>query len=441
VTPEVLAAELTWTGRRFETGVRVAVGTDGRIAAVERGGGGDEGSPPGELRRLSRRALLPGFVNAHSHAFQRGLRGLGETFPAGAGDFWSWREEMYGLVARLYRERLYELCLAAFREMRAAGITTVGEFHYLHHDDPARRDFAFDEVVLAAAAAAPIRIVLLEVFYASGGIGKPLSGAQQRFATPDPTAFWAQVDRLGGSLAAGGTQTLGCVAHSIRAAAPRQIAELHAEARRRGLPFHMHVEEQRQEIADCRAAYGGPPMAVLLDALEIDDGFTAVHCTHTEPEHLRRFAEAGGNVCVCPLTEANLGDGVPPLAAVPAARSRLCLGSDSNARISMLEEARWLEYGQRLAGERRGALRDEAGRLGPVLLAAATENGARALTVDAGAVVPGRWADFVTVDLDHPGLAGADPGHLAEALVLGCGDGVLDATCLAGRWQTRTDFG
>jgi formimidoylglutamate deiminase len=438
VTPEVLEADLTWTGGRFETGVRVTVGADGRIAAVEPGGG--ERSGRGEPRRLSRRALLPGFVNAHSHAFQRGLRGLGETFPAGAGDFWSWREEMYALVARLYRERLYELCLAAFREMRAAGITTVGEFHYLHHDDPARYDFAFDEVVLAAAAAAPIRIVLLEVFYASGGIGRPLAGAQQRFATPDPAAFWAQVDRLGGRLAAGGSQTLGCVAHSIRAAEPRQIAELHAEARRRGLPFHMHVEEQRQEIADCRAAYGAPPMAVLLDALEVDDRFTAVHCTHTEPEHLARFAEAGGNVCVCPLTEANLGDGVPPLAAVPAARSRLCLGSDSNARISMLEEARWLEYGQRLAGERRGALRDEAGRLGPVLLAAATGNGARALAVGAGAVAPGRWADLVTVDLDHPRLAGAEPGHLAEALVLGCGDGVLDATCLAGRWQPRSDF-
>ena len=226
----------------------------------------------------------------------------------------------------------------------------------------------------------------------------------------------------------------------MRAVTPRQIADLHAEARRRGLPFHMHVEEQRQEIADCEAAYRRRPMALLLDELEIDAGFTAVHCTHTAPDDLERFVAAGGNVCVCPLTEANLGDGIPPLAAVPAARDRLCLGSDSNARISMLEEARWLEYGQRLAGERRGVLRDGRGRFAAGLLAAATANGAGALAVEAGAVAPGLWADFVTVDLDHPQLAGSEPGHLAEALLLGCGDGVLDETCLAGRWHPCAAF-
>ena len=189
---------------------------------------------------------------------------------------------------------------------------------------------------------------------------------------------------------------------------------------------------------------------MLLDELAIDDGFTAVHCTHTEPAHLERFAAAGGNVCVCPLTEANLGDGLPPLAAVvaarPGARDRLCLGSDSNARISMLEEARWLEYGQRLAAERRGVLHDrgpqgDQGHLGPPLLAAATAHGARALAVDAGRIAAGRWADLVTVDLDHPHLAGATPEHLAEALLLGCGHEVLDATCLGGRWDVCAGFG
>jgi cytosine/adenosine deaminase-related metal-dependent hydrolase len=160
-----LAAELTWTGERFATGVVVAVDSDGRIAAVEEGGAGEEGgADDATVERLPRRALLPGFVNAHSHAFQRGLRGRGERFPAGAGSFWSWREEMYALVGALDRERLFDLSLAAFREMRAAGITAVGEFHYLHHDDADAADFAFDEVVLAAAAAAPIRLVLLETY-------------------------------------------------------------------------------------------------------------------------------------------------------------------------------------------------------------------------------------------------------------------------------------
>jgi len=433
---QVLAADLTWTGAGFEAGVRVEIDAAGRIAALARRQPGAGDDAVGEnLTRLPRRALLPGFVNAHSHAFQRGLRGLGETFPAAAGDFWSWREEMYALVARLYEERLYDLCLAAFREMRDAGITAVGEFHYLHHHDPDRLDFVFDEVVLAAAAAAPIRIVLLEVYYASGGIGRPLAGAQRRFATPSPDLYWRQMDHLAGRLAADGSQSLGAVAHSIRAATPAEIAALHAEARRRGLPFHMHVEEQRQEIDACRAAYGERPMALLLDGLEISDAFTAVHCTHTEPAHLERFVAAGGNVCVCPLTEANLGDGIPPLAAVAAARRRLCLGSDSNARISMLEEARWLEYAQRLAGERRGALRDDAGRVGPVLLAAATSGGARALGLDGGEIAAGRWADLVAVDLDHPSLAGAEADSLLDALLLGGADGALAASCVGGRWR------
>jgi formimidoylglutamate deiminase len=430
-----LEAELTWTGTGFEPGVRLQVDAAGRLAAVTRGQAAPSAAGREEpVTRLPRRALLPGFVNAHSHAFQRGLRGRGETFPAGAGDFWSWREEMYGLVSRLTEERLYELCLAAFREMRAAGVTAVGEFHYLHHRDADGLDFAFDDVVLAAAAAAPIRVVLLEVFYATGGIGEPLVGAQRRFATPSPAAYWRQVDRLAGRLAADGSQTLGAVAHSIRAATPAQIAELHTEARRRGMPFHMHVEEQRREIAACRSAYGASPMALLLDALEISDAFTAVHCTHTAPDDLERFTAAGGNVCVCPLTEANLGDGIPPLAAVTAARHRLCLGSDSNARISMLEEARWLEYAQRLAGEGRGVLRDETGNLGPVLLAAATAHGARALGLDAGEIAAGRWADLVAVDLDHPSRAGAEADTLLDALLLGAADGAVAASCVGGRW-------
>ena len=451
----VLEADLTWTGRRFEAGVRVTVGEDGRIADVTRGGADvTAGDEPAPVRRLPGRALLPGFVNAHSHAFQRGLRGRGETFPAEAGDFWSWRQEMYGLVSRLDRDTLFDLNLAAFREMRAAGITTVGEFHYLHHADPAERDFAFDEVVLAAAAEAPIRIALLEVFYAHGGIGEggrpePLAGGQLRFATPDEDAYWRQMDRLGSVVEANPLQSLGAVAHSIRAATPDQVARLHAEARRRGLPFHMHVEEQVREIETCTAAYGAPPMALLLDRLELGSGgagrFTAVHCTHTEPDHLRRFLAAGGHPCVCPLTEANLGDGIPPLAALwqdgGGDAGRLCLGSDSNARISMLEVARWLEYGQRLAAQRRGVLRagrgHGEGEVAPGLLATATTGGASSLGIDAGRIEAGAWADFVTADLGHPRLAGSDADTLAAALIFGGGDSVLAESCLAGDWSDR----
>ncbi|HEX2253705.1 MAG TPA: formimidoylglutamate deiminase [Thermoanaerobaculia bacterium] len=428
--PGVLAAELTWTGERFAPDVLVEVGTDGRIVRVLRG----ERPPAGRaVTRLPRRALLPGFVDAHSHAFQRGLRGRGESFPAGAGSFWTWREEMYALVEGLDAAALHDLSLRAFREMRAAGITAVGEFHYLHHENPERADFRFDEVVLAAAAAAPIRIVLLQAYYETGGPGQPLAGGQRRFACASPQQYWRQMDHLAGRLGADGTQTLGAVAHSLRAAPPETVAALHREARRRGLVFHLHLEEQRREIEEIEAAYGRRPMALLLDELAVGPELTAVHCTHTSAADLARFAATGANACLCPLTEANLGDGLPALDAAPGLH--LCLGTDSNARISMAEEARWLEYGQRLAGERRGALRDANGRVAPVLMAAATRGGARALGLPAGDLVPGHWADFALLDLDHPSLARADAGTLAAAFLFGAGNAAVTASAVAGRWD------
>lgn len=432
--------ELLWTGQGFESGVRIRVGEDGRIAEV----GKTEGPGPRGLRRFPGVALLPGFVNAHSHAFQRGLRGYGETFPAGAGSFWTWREAMYRLVQRLDRESLHGLCVQAFREMRAAGITTVGEFHYLHHDDPEAHDGAFDEVVLDAAAEVGIRIVLLQTFYAAGGIERELLEGQARFATPSVEDYWYRIDQLTERIEGSdrGLQSLGAVAHSIRAATPDQIEALYVEAQRRDLPFHMHVEEQQREIEDCVEAYGQRPMELLLERLQITSTFTAIHCTHTPVEDIARFVAAGGTVCICPLTEANLGDGLPTLTpdedpdALSPAVYRLALGSDSNARISMLEEMRWLEYGQRLKTEGRGILREDEGSISRTLLEAATVGGARALNLSVGDLEPGNWADLTAVDLQHPTLADSDADTLLDALVFGCGNEVIAGTCIAGRWES-----
>ncbi len=419
---EVVEADLAWVGEGFRAGVQVRVDGDGRIAEV-----GALGLAPTE--RLTGRALLPGFVSAHSHAFQRGLRGKGERFPEGSGSFWSWREAMYALVGGLDPERFLDLTTQAFRELRAAGVTTVADFHYLHHAGPGL-DFALDELVLKAARAAGIRLALLETYYRTGGIGRPLEGPQRRFATPSPDRFWRQVDRLA-PLLDPATQSLGVAVHSLRAATPDEISDIAAEARRRGLVVHMHVEEQRREIDDCVAAYGRRPLALLLDTLELGPHFTAVHCTHSLPSHLELFFATGATACICPLTEANLGDGIPPLSA----SARLCLGSDSNARISLLEEMRWLEYAQRLRTETRGHLRDPQGAVSPTLLAAATTGGARSLGVAAGAIQPGLWADFVAVDLAAPSLAGHDPATLLDALLLGAPDDVIAATCVGGRWR------
>lgn len=453
-----IEAELTWTGERFERGVRITVDGEGRIAAVGRPAADDDGAAAEDgtaVERLENRAVLPGFVNAHSHAFQRGLRGRGETFPnqptgpagtVGMGSFWSWREAMYSLVESLDRDRFRELTLRAFREMRSAGITTVGEFHYFHHGKGGAPDYAFDEAVIEAAAEAGVRLVLLQTYYREGGPGRPLEPAQRRFRSDSVPAFVEQLDRLAELVSGAGSPgaSLGVVAHSIRAAPPDDVAALFEEAVRRDLPFHMHVEEQVREIVECASAYGSRPLELLIGRLSLDRPevarrFTGVHCTHTDPADMARFAGAGGNVCICPTTEANLGDGIADLPGILAAGGRLSLGTDSNARISMLEEARWLELVQRLARERRGVARDETregGRVATTLLDAATANGARALGVPAGALRPGAWADLVAFDLGHPELAGWDEETLLESIFLGASDRTIAGTFVGGSWAS-----
>jgi formiminoglutamate deiminase len=426
MNPSVLEADLTWTGDRFEPGIQVAIGEDGRIEAV-----GDLGAPN---LRLKDGALLPGMVSAHSHAFQRGLRGRGETFPAGAGSFWSWREAMYGLVGRLDAKEFRALCLQTFREMRAAGITTVGEFHYFHHLNPDATDYAFDELVLAAAAEAGIRIALIEVYYRTGGVGQPLEGPQRRFGSPSPEVYWEQMDRLTSRLDAR-RESLAASVHSLRAASLEDLAAIYEEARRRDLPFHIHVEEQRREIDDVFAYYGQRPMALLLETLGTATDVTAVHCTHTDAEEMDRFLAAGGTVCLCPLTEANLGDGI---AAVPRARptsGAFCLGSDSNARISLIEEMRWLEYAQRLATEIRGLLRNEEGNVARILFEVASAGGAKSLGIETGRIEPGLWADFAAIDLEASSLAGWTPETLLESILFGATEEVVTATCVGGEWM------
>lgn len=385
-------------------------------------------------RHLRDQILLPGFVNAHSHAFQRGLRGRGETFTAGRGSFWSWREAMYSLVESLDVDRVRELSRQAFAEMRDAGITTVGEFHYIHHADVSARDYAFDAVVLGAARDVGIRIALIMTYYEAGGFEQPLAGGQLRFATPTLESFFARVDALCNQLDER-TQSLAVAGHSIRAVPIERLATLHEGAVQRGLPFHMHLEEQRKEIADCEAALGDRPLEIVLRELPTDAAITAVHATHTPAATLEKLLARGGQVCMCPLTEANLGDGIADVPSMNAADHGICLGTDSNARISMLEEMRWLEYVQRLRLEQRGVCCDATGNVGPRLLESATVNGAGSLNVKAGKIAAGCVADFCVIDRNHASLAFCDDGALANAICLGAADDAIRATCVGGNWR------
>jgi formimidoylglutamate deiminase len=425
---QIIEADWTWTGARFERDVQVVVSPGG---VIERVGAFSERP----TLRLAHQALLPGFINVHSHAFQRGLRGRGETFPQGAGSFWTWREAMYALVDSMTSERLYELTCQAFSEMLACGITTVGEFHYVHHD-ASGKGFTLDDAILQAAHDVGIRLVLLQTYYRTGGVNQPLTGGQLRFACHSTDEYWKQFDRLAAHLRSD-RQTMGAVAHSIRAASIDEIAELHGTARRRGLLFHVHVEEQQKEIDDCVAAYGQRPMALFLDRLAIDETFTAIHCTHTAADELRRFLAAGGNVGLCPISEANLGDGIADIPTMHAHPGQVCIGTDANTRASMTDELRWVEYAQRLKHQRRGVCRDDEGQVGRSLFEQATVNGARSLGLCAGAIEPGRHADLFTLDLHAPSLTGWTPESLVDAFIFGAADGVVCSTCVGGRWTSH----
>lgn len=446
----ILEACLTWHRGGFQTGLQVEVLPDGRIGRIGLGLGA-------ATRRFPAGALLPGLINAHSHAFQIGLRGRVERFapwgaatPSAAGsgadraggptgkaveDFWTWRGEMYALVESMTPERLYELSLRAFREMLAGGITTVGEFHYLHQLDEGF-DYLLDDAVLSAARDSGIRTRFLEAYYARGGFGRPLSPAQRRFASPDPATYWKQMDRLAGSLD-GSLLSLGAVVHSVRAANWGELREIYDEAARRALPFHIHVEEQPAEIEDSLRDSGRRPMEWIVSELAVGPRMTAIHCTHTRPEDMARYLRMGGNVCLCPSTEANLGDGFcGVLEDVLAVPERLSLGSDQGGRLCFFEEMRWLEYGQRLLHRRRGVLADGGGRVALRLFEAATAGGARALDLPIGRIESGRHADFCVIDLAAPILADRTPEDLLERMVFCGGPSLIADRCVGGKWLT-----
>jgi formimidoylglutamate deiminase len=235
------------------------------------------------------------------------------------------------------------------------------------------------------------------------------------------------------------TQSIGVAAHGLRTVPLVELAELHAEARRRELVFHVPVAEQRHDVEQCIAHYGKRPLELLLDTLRVDRRVTVAHATHAAPDDLARLFAAGGNLCLAPLTEHNLGDGLISTESIRGLPDHLSVGTAGNARISMLEELRALEFAHRVRTETRGIFRDESGRVSKTLLEIATRGGARALGVETGRIYPGYWADFVAIDLTHPSIEGCDELSLLDAVILGAGDEIITATCVGGKWTDHRE--
>ncbi|WP_308189698.1 formimidoylglutamate deiminase [Nocardioides sp. cx-169] len=349
---------------------------------------------PGETHRLPG-LTLPGLANCHSHAFHRALRGRTQRE---RGTFWTWREQMYALAGRLGPDSCFALARATYGEMAAAGITSVGEFHYLHHqpdgtpyDDPN----AMGHALVAAAREAGVRIALLDTCYLSSGFGAPPRGAQVRYCDGDAERWAARVARLRPD----DTTVVGAAIHSVRAVPDDQLRTV-VEASA-GRPLHVHVSEQTAENDDCVAAYGATPTQLLAEHGVLGPLTTAVHATHLTEDDVARLGGTGTHACLCPTTERDLGDGVGPSRHLRDAGSPLTLGSDSHAVVDLFEEMRAVELDERLATRTRGHW------AAAELLAAATATGHASLGfADAGAIAVGQRADLVTVDTASPRTAG-----------------------------------
>jgi formiminoglutamate deiminase len=415
--------ELAWLGgEAADEGVVIEVDGE-RIAGVET----DVAAPPPGATHLDG-ITIPGLANAHSHAFQRALRARTH---AGRGDFWAWRAAMYELASRLNPDLYLALARATYGEMALAGITCVGEFHYLHHrpdGTPYADPNAMGRVLMQAAREAGIRITLLDACYLHGGIGEELTGAQQRFGDGDAER-WAQ--RVA-ALAGGDGVRIGAAIHSVRAVDPGSAATVAAWAGERDAPLHAHVSEQPAENEASRRAYGATPTAVLAEADALGERFTAVHGTHlTEPD-VRLLSLAHTTCCLCPTTERDLADGIAGAERLRSAGIELALGSDSHAVIDLFEEARAVELDERLASGERG--RNPAA----ALLRAATESGHECLGwTDAGRLAPGAMADLVTLALDTPRLAGTGRREAADAVAFAASAADVRGLIVSGREVVR----
>ncbi|MEU2155759.1 formimidoylglutamate deiminase [Streptomyces sp. NPDC019396] len=419
--------EHAWLDTNVEPGVVIET-AGGRIKAVTTG---VAPPPPGAV--VLRGLTLPGLANAHSHAFHRALRGLVQV---GSGTFWTWREFMYQVASRLTPDSYHALARAVYAEMALAGVTAVGEFHYLHHAPggaPYADPNAMGEALIAAAADAGIRITLLDTAYLSSGMkdkhsGKAPNQHQLRFSDGTADAWAARVSQLKD----GELVRIGAAIHSVRAVPADQLPSVAAWAADRGAPLHVHLSEQTAENDACVAVHGCTPTRLLADHGVLGPRTTGVHNTHLTDDDISLLGSTGTGTCMCPTTERDLADGIGPAVALGRAGSPLSLGSDSHAVIDLLEEARAMELNERLRSRTRGHWTAAA------LLRAATADGHAAIGwEDAGSLEAGALADFTTIALDSVRTAGPVPRLGAETAVFAATAADVRHTVVAGRQVVR----
>jgi len=377
---------------------------------------------------LSNHAILPGFANAHSHSFQRVIRGRTEWSHRGqSDDFWSWRDAMYHAANRLSPKIFEAIAEWTFVEMIKAGVTVVGEFHYVHHQPngtPYDNVAELSERVIAAAQRLGLRLTHMPVAYARGGFRRPLVKEQSRFTFDEPHGYLQLVDQLRTRYQHDSIISIGMAPHSVRAVDQAWLTECAQATKSWQTPTHIHACEQERELEECAEEYGKSPIELLADLHLLTERTTLVHGTHLTETDLDLIGASNALVCGCPTTEANLGDGFLPSVALLERKVRICLGSDSNAQIDLCQEARFVEMQQRLQLRQRnvlarftnlpGAIERTADVIWPML----TQHGYQSLGWDGGELAKGEVADFIVVDLSHPSLLGVSPADLRDTLIL-----------------------
>ena len=400
---------------------------DGRIESIEP----DAAREPGED---SLGIVIPGFANAHSHAFQRALAGHTEyRGPAGTDNFWTWRTRMYALASRIDSVALTAIARQLYMEMLATGYTSVAEFHYLHNE-PGTEDVSdtMFEAVAAAADDCGIRLTYVPVLYERAGFEEPEpTPTQRRFAlsAAQLVDHYERVSKL-----CGATLQTGIGVHSLRAVSATSLEMIAGIAERDDVPMHVHIAEQQREVDQCLAATGARPVEWLMDRCDVSENWCLVHATHIDESEIRSLARSGAVVCLCPSTEANLGDGLFPLQPFLEQGGRIAIGSDSHVSVNPFEELRWLEYGQRLISQSRNVAAIARPQTGRSLFEAATAGGATACGQGSADLEAGANADLVVLDDDSPMLAGHTTRSLLDALVFSGFTLPIDRVMVNGRW-------
>lgn len=427
-TARQFLADSLWQADGWCSDAALTVGANGRWAASDVHGGESIGQ-----------WVLPGMPNLHSHAFQRAMAGLAERKGRADDSFWSWRETMYAFASTIGPDQLQAIAAQLYVEMLKAGYTQVCEFHYLHHQPdgtPYYQPAAMSLALIEAAREAGIGLTLLPVLYMSGGFdGRALIARQRRFGHTIE-AYLRLLEAL--RQHESDSVKIGAALHSLRAVPAQAMNEVLADRLLAECPIHIHIAEQIGEVQDCLATRGARPVEWLFEHAQVDPHWCLIHATHLTEAETLQLARSGAVAGLCPTTEANLGDGLFPLAAYQDAGGTLGIGSDSHISVSPVEELRWLEYGQRLSTRHRNiAARKEGDSVGETLWQAALRGGRQAASLGADAWQTGGRADLIVLDENAPLLAARDVGSVMDTLLFAGNTPLVRDVMVGGEWQVR----